>query len=108
MVSLNSGGNLGAPERVVYAQSEGSLTSEIWARSATRPDRPELFDRSVDRSSIPAEGRCGRLELAAAGRLRGRAARCVAVPGAARPPLPSHAGGIGPGRSPSPTQGSPT
>src|SRR5580700_1057641 len=72
---LTSGGSLSAPGRIVYAQSEGSSTTAVRSRSATRPDRPQLLNRSGDRPSIPRTSHRRRPELAIAGRLRRPTAR---------------------------------
>src|SRR5581483_10268126 len=59
-----------APGEYVHAKSQRDPTSALRSGIITESDRPQLFHRSSDRSSSPAEGRRGGLELAAAGRYR--------------------------------------
>src|ERR1700730_410544 len=53
-----------APEKVVYAKNKGSSPLEV----APGPDRPQLLDRTGDRSSVFGKGRGREAELAVAGR----------------------------------------
>ena len=57
-----------APEKVVYAKNKGSSPLEVWLGVAPGPDRPQLLDRTGDRSSVFGKGRGRETELAVAGR----------------------------------------
>src|ERR1700760_2787304 len=59
-----------APEEVVYAQNQGSLTSPVRTGTAARADCPQLFDWPGDGASIFGESVCYRSRLAVARRVR--------------------------------------
>src|SRR5260370_38740536 len=57
-----------APEKVVYAKNKGSFPLEVWLGVGPGPNRPQLLDRTGDRSSVFGKGPCRALELSVAGR----------------------------------------
>src|SRR5438094_9668860 len=70
MVSTERGGIWDASERVVYAQGQGSVATAVCGWPSSRSDRPQLLDRSSDRSSVFEKSRGSGTELAAAGTIR--------------------------------------
>src|ERR1700694_3818630 len=59
---------LRAPGKGIHAESKRGPASAVRSGTATESDRPQLFHRSSDRSSLFGEGCRSWVELAAAGR----------------------------------------